>query len=327
MPSVSGEGCSLDAPTRPTTGQPIPLPQHNFNGSNTWVLKAVRNLYSDNDTELNEQYTNESIARNVATLQAASDLEVTQSHGLINVRVINFSGHKLPTGYNEGRRMWVNVQFLDAGGGVLAERGGYNPTTAELDTASTKVYEAHIGPDATLAGILGITPGPAFRLAISNTYYKDNRIPPMGFTNAGFNSVQAGHMPANLYADGQYWDDTQFVIPPNARSAKVSVLYQTTTKEYIEFLRDANVSNSLGQTAYNQWVANGKSEPVVMDLTTKTLTCRCDWNGSGVLEVQDIFDFINAWFAGHGDFNSDGVLTVSDIFDFLNCWFASCNGW
>lgn len=327
MPSVSGQGCSLDPPTRPNAAQPLPLPQHNFNGANTWVLKAVRNLYPDDETELNEQYTNDSIARNVAMLQAASDLEVTQVHGSINVRIINYSGHKLPTGYNEGRRMWINVQFVDQDNNVISEHGAYNPMTAVLDESTTKVYEAHMGPDAAVASLVGTTPGPAFRLAISNKYYKDNRIPPMGFNNAAFTAVQAGHQPANLYADGQYWDDTRFAIPAGARAAKVSVLYQTTSKDYIEFLRDGNTSNSLGQIAYDQWVTNGKSVPAVMDFANQPLRCRCDWNGNGVLEVQDIFDFINGWFAGNGDMNGDGVLNVQDIFDLLNCWLAGCNGW
>ncbi|HMN39520.1 MAG TPA: hypothetical protein PKE29_01655 [Phycisphaerales bacterium] len=327
MPGISGQGCSLEPPTRPTAAQPIPLPQHNFNGSNTWVLKAVRSLYPDDETELNEQYTNESIARNVAMLQAASDLEVAQSHGAINVRIINFSGHKLPTGYNEGRRMWINAKFFDAGNNVIAERGAYDPTTAVLDAASTKVYEAKMGPDAPVAALVGTIPGPGFRLAISNKYYKDNRIPPMGFTNSGFTAVQAGHVPANTYADGQYWDDTRFAIPLGARSVRVSVLYQTTSKEYVEFLRDANTSNTRGQTAYDQWVLHGKSVPAEMDSATLPLRCRCDWNNSGALEVQDIFDFLNSWFAGDGDVNSDGTLNVQDIFDFLNCWLAGCNGW
>jgi ELWxxDGT repeat protein len=53
--------------------------------------------------------------------------------------------------------------------------------------------------------------------------------------------------------------------------------------------------------------------------------CRADFNTSGVLEVQDIFDFLNAWFAGQNraDFNGGG-LAVQDIFDFLNAWFAGC---
>ncbi len=53
--------------------------------------------------------------------------------------------------------------------------------------------------------------------------------------------------------------------------------------------------------------------------------CAGDFSGDGVLSVQDIFDFLNAWFAGSpgGDFNGGG-LGVNDIFDFLNAWFAGC---
>jgi hypothetical protein len=53
--------------------------------------------------------------------------------------------------------------------------------------------------------------------------------------------------------------------------------------------------------------------------------CRADFNGNGTLEVQDIFDYLNSWFAGNAaaDFNGGG-LAVQDIFDFLNAWFAGC---
>ncbi len=56
-----------------------------------------------------------------------------------------------------------------------------------------------------------------------------------------------------------------------------------------------------------------------------TPCCRADFNQSGTLEVQDIFDYLNAWFAGTGaaDFNGAG-LAVQDIFDYLNAWFAGC---
>ncbi|HMN40777.1 MAG TPA: GC-type dockerin domain-anchored protein [Phycisphaerales bacterium] len=54
--------------------------------------------------------------------------------------------------------------------------------------------------------------------------------------------------------------------------------------------------------------------------------CAADYNLSGSLEVQDIFDFLNGWFAGNpaADFNENGQLQVQDIFDFLNAWFAGC---
>ncbi|HMN39453.1 MAG TPA: GC-type dockerin domain-anchored protein [Phycisphaerales bacterium] len=52
-----------------------------------------------------------------------------------------------------------------------------------------------------------------------------------------------------------------------------------------------------------------------------------DWDRNGLLEVADIFAFLNSWFAGIGenggaDFNESGAVTVQDIFDFLNAWFA-----
>ncbi|HMN42551.1 MAG TPA: GC-type dockerin domain-anchored protein [Phycisphaerales bacterium] len=51
---------------------------------------------------------------------------------------------------------------------------------------------------------------------------------------------------------------------------------------------------------------------------------RGDANRDQVLTVQDIFDFLNTWFASApgADWNGDGTITVADIFDFLNDWFA-----
>ncbi|HMN40775.1 MAG TPA: CRTAC1 family protein [Phycisphaerales bacterium] len=52
--------------------------------------------------------------------------------------------------------------------------------------------------------------------------------------------------------------------------------------------------------------------------------CPGDWNAGGELNVQDIFDFLNDWFAGGGDFDASGTSSIQDIFDFLNAWFAGC---
>jgi hypothetical protein len=54
--------------------------------------------------------------------------------------------------------------------------------------------------------------------------------------------------------------------------------------------------------------------------------CAPDFNHSGGVEVQDIFDFLAAWFAGNpnADFNHVNGIGVQDIFDFLSAWFAGC---
>jgi Lamin Tail Domain len=61
---------------------------------------------------------------------------------------------------------------------------------------------------------------------------------------------------------------------------------------------------------------------------TATPCCKADFNKTGGLTVQDIFDFLNAWFAGDiaADFtgNGAGAPAIQSIFDFLNAWFAGC---
>ncbi len=58
----------------------------------------------------------------------------------------------------------------------------------------------------------------------------------------------------------------------------------------------------------------------------RVLACPSDYNGSGAVNVQDIFDFLNGWFSGdvRADFNGSGSITVQDIFDFLATWFTGC---
>lgn len=54
--------------------------------------------------------------------------------------------------------------------------------------------------------------------------------------------------------------------------------------------------------------------------------CLGDFDSSGVVEVSDIFGFLNAWFAGdlEADADESGVLGTSDIFAFLNVWMTGC---
>jgi hypothetical protein len=55
----------------------------------------------------------------------------------------------------------------------------------------------------------------------------------------------------------------------------------------------------------------------------RLVSCRCDFDASGTLTVDDIFVFLNAWFAAdpRTDFDASGVRNVDDIFIFLNCFF------
>ncbi len=60
---------------------------------------------------------------------------------------------------------------------------------------------------------------------------------------------------------------------------------------------------------------------------TNTPCCYADYNKVGGITVNDIFDFLNDWFAGSpyantGGNGAAGPLAVQNIFDFLNAWFA-----
>ncbi len=317
MPDMTGRGSIFSSPRND-------LGAHHFNGGNTWVLRAVDALYPSAETFLTSDSINDSIARAIDMLQKASDLALSRTGASLRARITNQSGHKLPTGYPEGRRMWVNVRFFDAGNTLIAERGHYDTTTATLTTGDTVVYEGKLGLSPEVAQAAGLPPGESFHFALNNVWIKDNRIPPRGFTNAGFASVQAAPVDC-YYADGQYWADAPYAIPAGARRAEVRVYYQTTSREYIEFLRDENTTNNAGQVAYDQWVLHGKSAPVEMDLGSIAI-CRPDYNGDGLLNINDFIAFQTGFALSNpgADYSGDGVLNVSDYIAFQTSFALGC---
>jgi hypothetical protein len=257
-------------------------------------------------------------------LERAATLEAATAGSTLNVRVINESGHKLPTGHIEGRRVWINVQYRNAAGAIVAEHGGYNPDTATLDEESTTVYEMHVGLSDAAAALTGLTAGPTTRMALADTIVKDNRIPPRGFDNDAF-AGRGSPVVGAAYANGQYWDDRPFPIPHGAVSATVAIYYQNTPREYIDHLRDANTTNHWGQTLHDLWSSTGRGAPIRMASTTVNLNpaLHADVNHSGRSDLQDLFDFITLWFSrGPGaDFDGSGVVEVPDVYAFLEQWF------
>jgi hypothetical protein len=102
---------------------------------------------------------------------------------------------------------------------------------------------------------------------LNNRIFEDNRIPPRGFTNAAFASF-GGAPVGHTYADGQYWDDAFYTLPTGASRAEVRLYFQSTSKEFIEFLRDENRTDSKGQELYNLWSTNGMCPPTLVGQQT-----------------------------------------------------------
>ena len=71
----------------------------------------------------------------------------------------------------------------------------------------------------------------------------------------------------------------------------------------------------------NIGTVNGTISPMWARLAS---VATADFNGSGSITVQDIFDFLAAYFGSDpcADFNGSGAITVQDIFDFLAAYFA-----
>ncbi|MFT7074781.1 MAG: hypothetical protein ACJA0P_000781 [Planctomycetota bacterium] len=261
MPDAAGTGANpvFNPIQRPD------VPQHGFAGANTWVLRAIRAQYPDSETGLSTAAVDESIARNVAMLTSAADLEAVVTGGNLRIRTTNMMGHKLPTGYGEGRRMWVEAMFFNAGGTLLETRGGYDPMTADLDELSTTVYEIEHGLDAQMAAATGLPQGKSLHFLLGNTIEKDNRIPSRGFTNPEYDAIGAPVVGA-IYEDAQYWSEVEFSIPSGATRAEVRLFHQTSSKEYMEFLRSENTTDQRGQEAYDLWLQFGRSAPVEIGL-------------------------------------------------------------
>jgi len=260
MQDVTGYGCNKNGVLLRND-----LPMHDMTGGNTFVPLLIKQLYST-DPSVNTAALDAGIIRARGMLQNAASLDVSaflEDNGYeLKVKVTNETGHKLPSGYPEGRRMWIQVIAKNSNNAIIYESGAYNLTTAVLEKKDTKGYDTKI-----YEAKLGMSSNPnveSFHFALNNEVLKDNRIPPRGFTNANFEAIQSP--PVNYtYEDGEYYDETDYDLPLETTNVQVKLLYQTTSKEYVEFLRDENTTNTTGQDLYNLWAANGKSTPELMN--------------------------------------------------------------
>lgn len=73
------------------------------------------------------------------------------------------------------------------------------------------------------------------------------------------------------------------------------------------------------------WSSFGAKNPYQMRVNV-TPACTADFNADGVVNSQDFFDFLIAFFSGApaADFNADGTINSQDFFDFLGVFFAGC---
>jgi hypothetical protein len=95
------------------------------------------------------------------TLRDGLDVKITQapvevSAGVfeMKVKVLNKSGHRIPSGYPDGRRFWLSVQAKDNTGTPVYVSGVYDAASATLKTTATDNFKRSLGTtiDATVLG-------------------------------------------------------------------------------------------------------------------------------------------------------------------------------
>jgi subtilisin-like proprotein convertase family protein len=217
---------------------------HDLAGGNVFLLGAI--AFLEPGLGISEQLTrgqtrNQAMLQQAATIEAASPpLAIARGTTIaLRFRVTNLAGHKLPTGYPEGRRVWVRIESneLDLHLGVF-------DALTEAPANAPAIYETKQGVAAMNA--------PGHRLAINDTIYFDSRIPPKGMvvtaTTAPVGKTFAEVSPGVL----ANWDDltiTATVGCDLAKDARVhaSLLYQSVTKAYVDALVAENGADPRGE--------------------------------------------------------------------------------
>ncbi len=286
------------------------LKTHEFAGGNSWMPEVIKGLYgaalSTGDFSRSDAF-DRTIAAALDMLQnksatiAINVVSSTATQAEVNVKVTNLAGHKLPTGYPEGRRMWINLQVRDNSNALIFESGAYNSTTAELTETGTKIYEALQGQWDTITStcVVEVAGVKKFHFILNNCILKDNRIPPLGFVGGNDIEIKPRGIvyPPRPGFPNQLvnFDETQysFSIPmgtPLPLNITATLKYQTASKEYIEFLDTESTANAIpseddmcnrtlpvgpgdqSRSAFMKtlWENNGKSAPVDMvSITTE----------------------------------------------------------
>jgi hypothetical protein len=279
MPAQANvQGCTLPG-SNPTYGVwskiRSALRQHEFVGGNAWIPQILKQMYPMVDlpwtTGQSYQGTphlgppsrdamwDTTTQRAIQKLREAAEVDLTATEAVpgtitASVRVTNLTGHKLPTGYSEGRRMWIQLEAVDGAGAVVYRSGMLDANSELIQDPDLKIYEAKQALDYPRLGLSG----PSFHFALNNAVYKDNRILPKGGVQVrgwggtdSYDPVLAPWPNGGLYPDRQHWDTTPYVIvvpsgAPRPITVRATVLYQTSSYAYVDFL--ANGGDAIVQT-------------------------------------------------------------------------------
>ena len=164
MRPVFGQGCNKNPPFRSD------LPLHDMTGGNYWMPQAIKYLDAQGKLRLGGGLNSAQLAAlDAGILRAKEQLELAATlsvdENANTVKIVNHTGHKLISGYPEGRRMWLKISWMNDAGQPVRIDGDYGEigvtangvavrSIKNLDDPNTKIYEAHYGLDQQWAAQL-----------------------------------------------------------------------------------------------------------------------------------------------------------------------------
>jgi MYXO-CTERM domain-containing protein len=295
MPAVADmPGCTqhVNLQSHPVGGR-----RHDLVGANRFMVELLRSEFGSSGTnDIADLFFNTTLDNmdaflpTSATVELTAPAEVDIAEGIsaLGVRVINNTGHKLPTGYSEGRVMWLEVT-AEYAGEIVYSSGLWDQARGIQQDAQVRTY---------LAEAEDYADGTKFHLLRNNHWVIDNRIPPAGLT-PNIETDPVGDRYA-LQGDGTWpnFDDHSYTFAgapeiadatpgdtsDDALLVTVRVRYVINTAEYIAFLGRAG--GDAGAHVADLFDIAGGATPVTLGEATAMIPivgfgASADTTGSG----------------------------------------------
>jgi MYXO-CTERM domain-containing protein len=225
--------------------------RHDLVGANRFMVELLKQEYGSlGSNEVADVYFNTTLDYMDDFLQTAASLDVSApsdvdlAEGLsgLDVTVTNNTGHKLPSGYSEGRIMWIEV-VARYGEEVVYSSGLWDQDAGLDHDDQLRSYEA-IGQE--------FATGTTLHLLLNNYWAVDNRIPPKGLTPDIETDPVGDRYTLQMDGTWPHFDSTSYTFGPASElydatprdqgddtlDLTVRVLYLINTPEYIDFLGD-----------------------------------------------------------------------------------------
>ncbi len=275
VPDMTGCTSHLEQYTHATGGR-----RHDLVGANRFMVQMIKqeygsmgaNLLSDELFDSTIERMDELLAT-AATLDVVAPTEVDLEVGLadVAVRVTNNTAHKLPSGYSEGRIMWLEV-IASYEGETVWSSGAWDQAAGTIEADDQlRTYEA-VGEQ--------LATGTTFHLLLNDHWRYDTRIPPLGAL-PDLQTDPVGDR-YELTGDGVWpnWDDHAYAFGPalsivdatpedvrdDELELTVRLRYLINTPEYIDFLGDESEAGADLAALFDR--AGGAVPLVLVESTT-----------------------------------------------------------